>query len=52
MKSKIRGGAFRLTGLILGIIATVVGVTSIIFASIGLHQAHLCKNCSKGDVFK
>ena len=52
MTNKIPGGGFRLTGLILGIIATVVGVTSIIFASIGLHQSHLCKTCSKGAAFQ
>lgn len=52
MKNKVRGGAFRLVGLILGIIATTVGVTSIIFAAIGMHQAHLCKKCNKGATFQ
>ncbi len=52
MKNNVRGGGFRLTGLVLGIIATVCGVTSIIFAAIGLHQAHLCKHCKKGAEYR
>lgn len=52
MKNKIRGGAFRLVGLILGIVATAIGATAIIFAAIGMHQAHLCKKCDKGAAFK
>lgn len=48
MKKKIRGHAFRLTGLILGIIAAVIATTSIIFSAVGMHQAHLCKNCRRG----
>mgnify|MGYP007125824281 CR=1 FL=1 len=51
MKNKIKGGALRLTGLILGIIATTIGVTAIIFSAIGLHQSHLCKSCKKGADF-
>lgn len=51
VKNKVRGGAFRLTGLILGIIATTVGVTSIVFSTIGMHQSHLCKTCKKGAEF-
>lgn len=50
--NKVRGGAFRLTGLILGIIAATVAVTSIIFSAIGLHQAHLCKKCNKGGKYQ
>ena len=52
MQNKVRGGAFRLTGLILGIIGTVVGVTGVIFSAIGMHQAHLCKKCNKGATFQ
>ena len=52
MKHKIRGGAFRLVGLILGIVATSIGVTAIIFSAIGMHQSHLCKTCNKGEAFK
>lgn len=52
MKNKVRGGAFRLVGLILGIIATTVGVTSIIFSAIGMHQSHLCKKCTRGEAFQ
>ena len=49
---KVRGFGLRLTGLILGIIATTVGVTSIIFSSIGLHRARLCKHCKMDGTFK
>jgi len=52
MKNKVRGGAFRLVGLILGIIGATVSITGIIFSAIGLHQAHLCKKCNKGEAFK
>lgn len=52
MKTKVRGGAFRLVGLILGIIGTTVGTTAIIFSAIGMHQSHLCKNCERGAAFK
>ncbi len=52
MKNKVRGGAFRLVGLILGVIATSIGTTAIVFAAVGMHQAHLCKRCSKGATFK
>ncbi|MEE0801170.1 MAG: hypothetical protein U0L91_07840 [Gemmiger sp.] len=52
MKNKIRGGGFRLTGLILGIIGATLSITSVVFSGIGLHQAHLCKSCKKGAEFK
>ena len=50
--NKTRGGAFRLTGLILGIVGATVSLTAIVFSTIGLHQAHLCKTCKKGEEFK
>ena len=52
MKQKVRGHAFRLVGLILGIIGATVSVTSIVFAALGLHQARLCKHCDKGENFR
>ena len=52
MTNKIRGGAFRLTGLILGIVGATVSLTAIVFSTIGLHQAHLCKTCKKGEEFR
>ena len=52
MTNKIRGGAFRLTGLILGIVGATVSLTAIVFSTIGLHQAHLCNTCKKGEEFK
>jgi hypothetical protein len=36
---KVRGFAFRLTGLILGIIGAVVSITSIVFSTIGMVKA-------------
>ncbi len=50
--NKIPGKGFRLVGLILGIIATTLGVTSVIFAALGMHQAHLCKSCRKGREYR
>ena len=47
MTNKIRGGAFRLTGLILGIVGATVSLTAIVFSTIGLHQAHWNKNIMK-----
>ena len=35
MTNKIRGGAFRLTGLILGIVGATVSLTAIVFSTIG-----------------
>lgn len=35
MKQKVRGHAFRLVGLILGIIGATVSITSIVFAALG-----------------
>ena len=49
---KVRGHAFRLVGLILGIIGATVSITSIVFAALGLHQARLCKHCDKGENFR
>ena len=52
MKQKVRGHAFRLVGLILGIIGATVSITAIVFAALGLHQARLCKHCNKGENFR
>ena len=52
MTQKERGHAFRLVGLILGIIGATVSITSIVFAALGLHQARLCKHCNKGENFR
>ena len=49
---KVRGFAFRLTGLILGIIATTVGVAAIIFSELGLHRSRLCKHCKMEGTFQ
>ena len=52
LRQKVRGHAFRLVGLILGIIGATVSITSIVFAALGLHQARLCKHCDKGENFR
>ena len=52
MNKKIRGHGFRLVGLILGIIGATVSVPAIVFASLGVHQARLCKHCGKGETFR
>ena len=52
MKNKLCGSGFRVTGLILGVVATVCGVTAVVFSAIGLHQAHLCKRCKKGAEYR
>ena len=52
MSNKIPGGAFRLTGLILGIVGVAVAATGIVFSAIGMHQARLCKHCTKGAAFQ
>lgn len=31
-----RGGAFRIVGLVLGIVGTVVSVTAIVFSAVGM----------------
>ena len=41
MTNKIRGGAFRLTGLILGIVGATVSLTAIVFSASYTHlRAH------------
>lgn len=52
MKQRVRGHAFRLVGLILGIIGATVSITAIVFSALGLHQARLCKHCEKGENFR
>ena len=52
MRTKVRDHAFRLVGLILGIIGATVSITGIVFSALGLHQARLCKHCSKGENFR
>lgn len=41
----VKGFAFRLTGLILGIVGTAVSVTAIVFSSIGFVKSRQCKKC-------
>lgn len=41
----MKGKAFRLTGLILGIVGAAVSVTGIVFSAIGFFRARQCKTC-------
>ncbi len=43
MLRQVKGFAFRLTGLILGVIGLAVSVTAIVFSAIGLHKAAISK---------
>ena len=45
MKNKVRGSAFRLTGV-------TVSVTSIVFSTVGLHRARLCKHCKTKELYE
>lgn len=49
---KVKGFAFRLVGLILGIVGAVVSVTAIVFSTVGLLQARRCKHCRMEDEFR
>ena len=40
--------AFRLTGLILGIVGASVSVTAIVFSAISMVKARQCKQCKWG----
>ena len=48
----MKGFAFRLTGLILGIIGAAGSVTAIVFSAIGMSKARQCKNCKLGGHIK
>lgn len=47
MMRKQKGFAFRLTGLILGIVGFAVSVTAIVFSAIGLYKAEAEKRSNK-----
>ena len=46
MIKRAKGAAFRLTGLILGIVGAVVSITGIVFSTVGLVQARRCNKCT------
>ncbi|HJA24593.1 MAG TPA: hypothetical protein H9795_00845 [Candidatus Fournierella merdigallinarum] len=48
----MKGSAFRLAGLVLGIAATVAGVLAIVFAAVGMSKARQCKHCKLGGHVK
>lgn len=45
MQKKNKGFAFRLVGLILGIVGISVSAVAVVFFAIGLYQARRCKKC-------
>lgn len=44
--------AFRLTGLILGIVGLSLSVTAIVFSAVGMVKARQCKQCKLGGQIK
>lgn len=48
----MRGSAFRLAGLILGIVASVAAVLAIVFSAVGMSKARQCKKCKLGGGVK
>lgn len=44
MLRQVAGFAFRLTGLILGIVGATVSITAIVFSAIGLHKAAVAQS--------
>lgn len=44
--------AFRLTGLILGIVGLSLSVTAIVFSAVGMFKARQCKQCKLGGQIK
>ena len=44
--------AFRLTGLILGIVGLILSVTAIVFSAVGIYKARQCKQCKLGGKIK
>ena len=52
MKNRFRGGGLGVNGLVLGINADNCGVLAVIFSGVGMHQARLCKRCTKGERFQ
>lgn len=49
---QIPGKAFRVTGLILGILGAIVSVTGIVFSAVGMHKARQCKHCKMEGTFQ
>lgn len=45
MNKKSKGFAFRLVGLILGIVGIGISAVAVVFSAIGLYQARRCKKC-------
>ena len=48
----MKGFGFRLTGLILGIVGTVISITSIVFSAIGMVKARQYKGLIMGEDIK
>ena len=48
----MKGSAFRLAGLILGIVASVAAVVAIVLSAVGMSKARQCKQCKLGGGVK
>ena len=48
----MKGSAFRLAGLILGIVASVAAVVAIVLSAVGMSKARQCKHCKLGGHVK
>ena len=51
MERKATGFGFRLTGLILGIVAAVTSTVAIVFAALGMRRARQCKHCKMDELY-
>lgn len=49
---RIEGMAFRVAGLVLGIVGAIVSTNAIIFSAIGMHKARQCRHCKMDGTFK
>ncbi len=52
LSRQVKGFAFRLTGLILGVVGVAVVITAIVFSAIGLHKAAEYKNFPYEEEFR
>lgn len=48
----MKGSAFRLAGLVLGIVAATVAVVGIVLSAVGMSKARQCRQCKFGGHVK
>ena len=46
----MKGNGFRITGLVLGIVGTVVSITAIVFSAVGFYKAREYKDFILGGM--